>query len=225
MSALGVITGSRLETRCLPRTGRLLIGCTGGRSAQTHGLAAGLVDRRVEGLVSFGVAGGLDPALKPGDVILPETVFAPDGRRIEVHPGWRRYMARKLDQLQVPALGGEICGSDRLVVTPADKAQLFELTGALAVDLESHEVGDVAEQSGLPFLVLRAIADPADQPLPAAAASALDARGRVAPLALLRALARRPRDLPAFFGLAMASRHALAALRRAGPAVAPPGRG
>ena len=79
-------------------------------------------------------------------------------------------------------------GSERIVATAADKRALFEATGAQAVDMESHEVAAVAAAAGLPFLVIRALADPYDQVIPQVAREALRPDGRVR----LQGHARRP---------------------------------
>ena len=61
-----------------------------------------------------------------------------------------------------------INGATRIVATQADKARAWIDTGALAVDLESAVVARAAAAAGIPFLVLRAIADPATRHLPPA---------------------------------------------------------
>jgi hypothetical protein len=86
-----------------------------------------------------------------------------------------------------------------MAATTAEKATLFQRTGAVAVDMESHRIARVAAESGagLPALAIRAIGDPAGRALPALAATALgeDGRPRVGPVAA--GLMRRPGDLAA----------------------------
>jgi len=52
-------------------------------------------------------------------------------------------------------------------------------SGAVAVDMESAAVAAVAQERALPFLAVRAIADPADMALPSAVMRAADAHGRI----------------------------------------------
>ena len=56
----------------------------------------------------------------------------------------------------------------------ARKAQLFGATRAVAVDMESAAVAEVAAQHGLPFLVLRVVLDTAADSLPASIAARVD---------------------------------------------------
>jgi len=58
------------------------------------------------------------------------------------------------------------------------KAALHARSGAVAVDLEARSVAGAASRAGLPFLVIRAIADPAEHDLPPAASARLKPDGR-----------------------------------------------
>jgi len=73
----------------------------------------------------------------------------------------------------------------------------------------------------VPFLAVRAVADPAGMALPAAALAALDGEGRLRPLRLLAALSRHPRQWGRLGELRSAFRKACATLaevaQRCGP--------
>ena len=92
---------------------------------------------------------------------------------------------------------GAIAASDVMVVDAAAKAALHAATGALAVDMESHVAAAFAAAHGLPFAALRVISDGADRALPKAAQAGMKADGGMDVLAVLRALARDPGQLPA----------------------------
>ncbi len=143
----------------------------------------------ISGLVSFGLAGGLDPALAPGALIVPRAVVLGDER-------W------DADPALVARLGGStghvLVGGGGVLATAAAKTALRRATGADAVDLESA----AAARSGLPFAALRAVCDPAGRDLPHAAVVALDARGRIGALRVLAAALARPAELPALLRLA-----------------------
>jgi adenosylhomocysteine nucleosidase len=93
----------------------------------------------------------------------------------------------------------------------------------LAVDLESHAVAEFASGAGMPFVVIRAIADPQDRALPQAALEALRPDGHVRARGILGGVIRQPGQLLALFRLGRDSAAALATLRRAarlaGPAL------
>jgi hopanoid-associated phosphorylase len=168
---------------------------------------------RAEVLVSFGIAGALAPSLKPGDIVLSTEVI--DDDRNWLSSERLRPLISDL-ALELGAFEGPVLGARMVVSTTADKRQAWQQTGAIAVDLESVVVARAAAALGIPFVVLRAIADPASRELPPAALVPLDDDGNPAIGQVLASVLRRPRQLPTLLGVAREARQALQAL--AGPA-------
>ena len=221
MSLPGIVVGLRAEARIvdsliaasLPAGESLLVACSGASAERATVLARELIERGADCLISFGIAGGLDPILPPGSVILGDHVMLPEGGKIAADAAW---IARA--QSAMAPLGGvttrRVAGADQAIVTTQAKAALYALSGAAAVDMESHAVARIAAAAGRPFLVLRAIADPAGVALPRASLVGLGTDGRARPLAVLDALARQPSQTLAVLRAARQTRAALASLRR-----------
>ncbi len=196
---LGIVTGLAAEARLARHLGQVAIG--GGTSHGAFAAAESLIVRGATALLSLGLAGGLDPTLSAGDIVAPETVLVGDDA----------YAADPdLTAALGPAARRPILAFDTVVSGAGYKAMLFRGTGACAVDLESGAVARVAARHGLPFAVLRAVCDPANQTLTPAALVGLDAQGGMVVGRVLGALVRQPGELPALITLA---RHALAARR------------
>jgi adenosylhomocysteine nucleosidase len=176
---LGIVTGLAAEARLARPLGLALAG--GGQPDGAEAAAEWLVEQRVDALVSFGLAGGLDPALRPGDVVVPATV-RDDNYVYATDP---RVSAR------FGARGGTLFAGAAVVSDVREKARLFRRTGAVAVDLESGAVARVAARHGLPFAVLRAVCDPAHRAVPPAALVALNGCGAIGMLRVLAAVARQ----------------------------------
>lgn len=190
---LGVVVGLAAEARIARPFGwRVAIG--GGTASGALTAAQGLIDAGSDALVSFGLAGGLDPALRPGALIVPCAVIV-DEVRFHTDPGLSRM------------LGGvtphTVVGADAIAVGVEDKHRLHCRTSAAAVDLESGSVARVATAHGMPFAVLRAICDPAERSLPAVALAALDARGVIGVWRVITSLTARPGQLPALLALSV----------------------
>ncbi len=210
---IGVVTGLVAEARCL-RQGQNRFVCTGGDSRRARAGAERLVAQDVCALCSFGLAGGLQPGLGSGSLLLPDAVVLPSGEQVETDPIWRErldYLARTegLDPKRLT-----IAGSDELVASPDAKQELFERTDAAAVDMESHAVGEVAMEAKLPFVIVRVIADAYDETIPNAAREGLGEDGQIKPLAVLMELMRRPQETGSLIRLGRGSGRALSALRR-----------
>lgn len=193
---LWVICGLEAEAQALgPWRGRVTVRISGADADRAEAAAREAIAAGARHLVSWGIAGGLDPALAPGALVHPGAMIDTDGTAITLASG-----------------DGALAGSDVLVNDPAAKAALYARTGAIAVDMESHRVARVAEAAGVPCTVVRTIADPAGRALPALAAGAVDARGRPRVGKVLLGLLRRPGDFPALLDAKRDSDRALAAL-------------
>jgi adenosylhomocysteine nucleosidase len=109
----------------------------------------------------------------------------------------------------------EMAGADAPVAEAISKNALSAATGAVAVDMESVVVARAAQRHGLPFAILRVVADPAQRSLPSAALVAMRADGEVDVSAVFSALSRNPGQLPTLARLALDARRAFSALARA----------
>ena len=216
MHKLGAITGLRFEARLLAKaaarrgvTALLPPVAVGGSPERAFEAAICLADQGATLLLSFGLGGGLDPALRPGDVVIAARVLMPDQPSFATDPAWTQALAQALG-LQPQA----IITCPRAIVGTAEKETLYQDHGAVLVDMESHGVATAAEARGLPFACVRAVADPAGRSIPLAAMAGMAADGGTRPGAVLAALARRPGDLPGLLQVARDSSRARRALGR-----------
>ena len=167
-------------------------------------------------LVSFGIAGALAPQLRSGDTIISTEVIA-------YGQSWRasERFARRVGELagRIGVLEGAVLGAPGILATAAEKRRAWSETGALAVDLESDVVARIASAAGIPFVVVRTIADAASRELPPAALIPLAEDGTPRLVRVLACVLRRPRQLPALIRLARETRIALSALAGAADAL------
>jgi adenosylhomocysteine nucleosidase len=198
---LGVVTGLTAEARIVGRLGVVAAG--GGQRAGAEAAAERLVAQGATALLSFGLAGGLDPALRPGALVIPAAVLD-SGERLSTAP--------TLTALLGGATTALLLQGERVLATAAAKAAAFAATSAAAVDLESGAVARAAARHGLPFAVLRAVCDPAGRPLPPAALAALDSAGAIGLWRVLASVLARPGQVPGLLALAADAARARAAL-------------
>ncbi|MBD0270311.1 MAG: nucleoside phosphorylase [Acetobacteraceae bacterium] len=201
-----VATGMRAEAALLPPGLRVVV--SGGDPARLRRK----LDEAAEGataVLSFGIAGGLDTALEPGTLVVATRVRSPGGAW-PADTAWSSALVRASG-----ARLGVVAGASAVVSGPDAKRSLRLMTDALVVDMESAVAAAFAAARGLPFAVLRAVADTAEEALPRAAAVGLTRTGRPAPGRVAIALLRRPGELPALVQVAKRSRTALEALAKA----------
>ncbi len=214
---LGVVTGLAVERDCLQT---LSVGdfcssrCFGPGPEAAEKAAIALVDEGCEALLSFGIAGALDKQLGPGDVVLAEAVVTEREQSFVTDPAWRRRLYTRLETSS-GVRQGRLLGSDYPLLSRSAKHAAASRYAVVAVDMESHAVARAARRSGVPFMVMRAVADPFDRSIPAWLTTAIDARGkpRISTIAV-GALAHLS-DVPRLLRLARDQRVALRALGRA----------
>jgi adenosylhomocysteine nucleosidase len=206
---LGVVTGLLAEASLLAYPA-VRTRTSGARPGAAAACARTLSDEGVAALASFGMAGGLAPALEAGDLLLPRRVLGPDGAVFPTDDAWRLRLAA----LAGAHADGALAGSAEAVTGPAAKSALHRATGAVAVDMESHEVAMIAKERGLPFLVVRAVADPWNRTIPSAALVGIGPDGARRPAAVMAALARRPWQVAGLLALARDAGAATKTLRR-----------
>ena len=208
---VGAVTGLAAEASVARRAG-IAAQASGGLAAQTTAVAESLLSEGAEALISFGIAGALAPALTPGRLLVPRAVIDETGTRYAVDAEWRMRITDALRHAGSQIDEGDLLGARAAAASPARKAELYRITGAVAIDLESHLVAQAAARAARPFLVLRAVSDSATQALPNAAIHGLAPNGKPALGRVLLSIVRDPRQIPALIKLAGDTRRALDAL-------------
>jgi len=218
VNRLGVVTALPAEYRTLSaacrNSDRTIAVCAGVGGERAVAAGVGLIGDGVVALLSWGCAGALAPGLAPGSLVVPEWVVGADNRRIAVDRVCHERLCRKL-RGSFSVHTGEIAESAGVLFEPSAKRTLALSSGAIAVDMESAALGRLACAHGIAFAVVRAVADSAEHALPEVLATALDDRGRVRWLPLMRAVQLRPRRWGQLWSASRAYRKACASLSRA----------
>lgn len=136
-----------------------------------------LIDHHpLSGVICFGSAGGLNPALNVGDIIVAQKVTQHDyvllnkpsilGGRIEWVKTDQRLSADLLAaarRLGKPARMGGIITGDVVIAHGETRRQLWDSFNADAVEMEGAAVGLVCALNNIPFAVIRGLSDKADE--------------------------------------------------------------
>jgi 4-hydroxy-3-methylbut-2-enyl diphosphate reductase len=185
MSSLLLITPTRTEARALrkgapqaqivrtgmgPRRARRAAAELAAASAAGAAMAPGAGMAPADAVAVAGFGGALDPALRPGEIVVADELLTRSGTRVAQCPG-AGLIAGMLRRRGIAARVGPVV-SVRSPVLGEARATLHR-TGALVADMESAWLAPAA--AGRPFVVLRAVSDTAEQELwqPIAAARAI----------------------------------------------------
>lgn len=206
-----VVTGATFEARIAAGEDVSVV-CSGGNSARLRSLLDAVDPARFRAVISFGLAGGLDPDLRPGDLIVASQVTA-NAKTWHAALTLTGALASALHANRMALQG--LAGVGTPVLEPAGKAALRAATGASAVDMETHIAARFANDSNLPWASLRVVCDPAQRRLPPLALQALKPDGRIDFTAVLKSLVSEPSQLPALISIGHDTLTAVIALRRA----------
>ena len=162
--------------------------------------------RGAAGIISFGMAGALDPTLRIGDWMIGTSLIGSwEG---DCDGPWAKALAAHL-----PAAKSGICyGDGRLIADPAEKRALGK-NGAIVADMESHIAAEAAAMAGIPFAILRCISDEADAALPPAIGVAMRPGGGLALVAIIASILKNPSQVPELIGSSARFRSAYAAMQ------------
>ena len=207
-----IVTGLFSEARIAAGPGMTVI-CSSSDPDQLRAQLDAFDHASVRGIISFGIAGGLDPSLRAGDLVVANEIMM-GGRRYATAPALSENLVERTNIGRRRIVSGTIIGAEEVILDPRDKVQLHEDTGATAVDMESHIAAAYAASVGLPFAAVRVINDPASRSLPALALNALKPNGDICPRKVLRGLAREPSVIPSLMRTAHDFNRAIATLRR-----------
>ncbi len=131
-------------------------------------------------IINIGVAGGLASALKVGDIAIANSVIEHDmdtsvfGDPLGFITGINKvnipcaeWVTETLLQVAkgvdgIKTVCGTIVSGDQFISSKEKKSQLVETFNAVATEMEGASIGHVCYMNGVPFGVLRAISDSAD---------------------------------------------------------------
>jgi adenosylhomocysteine nucleosidase len=216
-----LVAGLALEARGLlrrlPPAARraLTVETVGPRAARLDRLDLAQASRGHAALLVTGLVGGCQPDLRPGDVVVGDSVATPwaglagDGG----DPGLRARAVRALEAARLRYRIGRLLTVDEIVTSPAAKAEWWRTHGVLAVDMESAYVLAWARRAGLPALAVRAVADGPEDEVPRELLGAVGVDGRMRAWAVVSLLGR-PALVGAAWRLGRRSRRALGSLAR-----------
>lgn len=185
MNIVGIVVAMRIEARCLTNrhlpigeiinlgnNSKICLCGMGGNAAREAAIK--LQEEGATSLISFGVSGALDSKLRPGDLLLPQSVY--NERLLPVSLAWRDRVQKCLPS-NLRVISGKLATSKKILTSSNEKCDFARITGASAVDLESGAIAEVAEDSDIPFLAIRVISDPIEFSPPLALLDAVNPDG------------------------------------------------
>jgi nucleoside phosphorylase len=138
-----VVTGTKQEAKVLARADVEVLIAGNDQAALAQQLAE--VAPRAAGFVSFGMAGAIDRTLRLGQWLIARRVSGPHAAMAD--EAWVEALKTCLPGARL----GSIYADGRLFATQQDKVEQSATSAAMAVDMESHLVAQIAQKTGVPL--------------------------------------------------------------------------
>ncbi len=136
-------------------------------------------------VISAGFSGALRSDLKIGDLVIGDSIVDREGDELKID-------VRMAADAERGWHVGRLLMVEEIVRTVAEKQQLAEQTGAMAVDLESLAVARTCAETRTRFIAVRAISDDLSQDLPPEVLSVFGGSGTLRAGAIAGAVWKRP---------------------------------
>ena len=209
MTRIGIISALQSETICLScnklKPGvaydineRMTLVLSGMGENNVRQALDSLFLQQVDGLISFGTAGALANELRSGDILLPEKILDSSGKVHLVSSAWHDKVSQQLANSPTIVHNGDLLTSTNIIADADSKKVLAKKTGALAVDMESALITQIAHSQQLPTITLRVIIDESTTCIPEKILKNTNAYGQANIPAILASILQNPllvRDL------------------------------
>lgn len=156
-------------------------------------------------VIIAGVAGGLDPSLRSGSIVLARSVAAEDEERRFPDAALFATARRALRSRGVEFVSAAMLTTKTASASLVEKTELWNAFGAASADMETYLIVRELDERGLPWIALRSIVDTAQSSLPP---SLRDWGPETKEREIVRRMIRRPAEWPAYAKLALSMRAA-----------------
>ncbi len=218
MPRIGIITGLKSEEAAfaalMGSSDAPYVRLSGARPARARAGTEALIGLGVDGILSFGSAGAVLPAHRPGDLLVGTSVLDDDGTRYPADDGWSGRIVSMTGASPV-----NIAGLD--YIANADDKARFAGQGIAAIDMESHWAAKLAGEAGIPFAVLRAVVDPDGFDIPGYALDAVRPDGSISLLPVVAGLVTQPWTIGRLLDLNSYNKQAMESLSGAARVLGP----
>jgi len=227
LNRLGIIAALPAEAKCLHYKNLYVAApveiqkdiflCLSGMGYKSaHNATKELLGLKVDALISWGVAGAIDNSLNPGDLILAESIISED-KIYKISNEWFKQISEHFQKTPYKVFNGDIASNRAICASTTDKELLFQKTSALAVDMESTSIVELASANNIDFLVIRAIADDTGTSIPEAVLNHTDSLGKPDPIPFMLSCLKKPGQINNLFKLARCYKQALKTLIHIAP--------
>lgn len=152
-------------------------------------------------LLSCGFAGALQDGMQVGNIVMVNSIVDQHGHEMNFD---LKVAANEAGGLYV----GRLLTADQMIRTVVEKKALAEKHAAIAIDMETLAVAQVAKEHKIGFMAIRVISDDLSADLPPEVLSVVGDTGAVRVGAVLSSFVKRPGSVKDMWHLRQSAQHA-----------------
>ncbi len=200
------IVGLQSEAKILRQYGYHHVGISGGDRLTAQKTTEFFIQKQAKSIISFGFAGGLDPSIPVGGIIIPTAIRTIDNLLFDVHQNWRKKIINLMAGIRI--YSGTMLGSDNPIIEKKIKANIYHKFGTIGVDMESHIVASICNKNNVPFCAIRVVIDTANTSLSKQTADIMQKDGRISVNRAIKTILNHPSVLKELIILGKQYHHA-----------------
>ena len=208
MTKTAIVCGMISEANIIGHPDNAVVIVAAGNPANLVSDLADAIKGGCDRVLSFGTCGALNPNLVAGEIVVGTAAAGPFPIMFDLT--WTGRLVGQTRGTRVV-----VVKASATVTTAEQKAALFAESGADVVDLETCIAARFAYDKCIPFAMLRAVSDAANQDIPPAALAALNSGGGINVMSVIGSLLGDIRQIPALARLANSATLAFNALAAA----------
>ncbi|PIR21322.1 MAG: hypothetical protein COV45_00830 [Deltaproteobacteria bacterium CG11_big_fil_rev_8_21_14_0_20_47_16] len=138
-----------------------------GTAAMTKAINHAMQYYPITSMLVIGYAGGTQPQLHLGDIVIPERIVDAETREtFEIANPLADLAVKTCEGLNMHCHRGTSVGVSTTIELPQEKAYLGTQFEANSIEMEGVVPARIAQERGIPMVMVRAIVDPLDMALP-----------------------------------------------------------
>lgn len=207
-------TNSPVRKQAVSISDRLSLIVSGEGQVRASEATNTLLELGVDGLIVVGMAGALDPALSPGDLLIPEVIISESNQKYYCDKVWSSHIHEQIHNDSHNISIHPLYTSANVICKSEDKLKLHQQIQACAVDMESAAVMALAYQHKIPCMVIRTIIDPVNYAFPDYIFKLTDEFGEIPLTRLIPTVLLHPLELKKLYQLVIYYHQATLTLKK-----------
>ena len=179
---IGIVVGLKSEERSIPKNNNIFV--ARGYGQEAYKAAKKVLKNNIDLIISFGLAGGMNPKIKNSEIIIPKKIFNEKFKFHKTSYFFNSYLEKKCKE--------KVISKVNLITSQKILNKKMNTSLIDAVDMEADFVFKAAREHNVPFSSVKVIFDDLKNPIPNFLISTINTKGQLKALNLFFLILKKP---------------------------------